>query len=209
MTAFARPNTCLPSKAPGWKPGARVEADYYPTPPSAVRALLDAEQFEGALWEPACGSGAISKVLIEHGHVVVSTDLHEHGYGLHGCDFLAETAPRARNIVTNPPYGRGMADRFVEHALKLVRPVNGKVVMLLNLASLCHPLRADWWLRNKPARIYALDECECWDSVRYGSPPWRRNTQRYMWVVWDASYEGPTKFGWLSTIRKNFSSHLV
>ena len=35
----------------------------------------------GRVWEPACGSGAISKVLEERRLAVISTDLHDQGYG--------------------------------------------------------------------------------------------------------------------------------
>ena len=59
----------------------RVPHDFYPTPPEAIRALLSVETFEGSIWEPACGDGAISKVLLEAGHEVVSTDLIDRGYG--------------------------------------------------------------------------------------------------------------------------------
>jgi len=43
----------------------RAAFEFYPTPPEATRALLSVESFEGDIWEPACGDGAISKVLIE------------------------------------------------------------------------------------------------------------------------------------------------
>jgi hypothetical protein len=59
----------------------RVPHDFYPTPPEAVRALLSVETFTGSVWEPACGDGAISKVLIEAGFEVVSTDLIDRGFG--------------------------------------------------------------------------------------------------------------------------------
>lgn len=59
----------------------RVPHDFYPTPPEAVRALLSVETFTGSIWEPACGDGAISKVLIEAGFEVVSTDLIDRGFG--------------------------------------------------------------------------------------------------------------------------------
>jgi len=209
MTAFMRPRITSKSKTPGWTPGARVEADYYPTPPEAVRALLDAERFDGSIWEPACGNGAISRFLTAQGYFVVSTDLHDHGFGDPDLDFLKERSPRARHIVTNPPFGRGLADRFVEHALDLTAGTGGKVAMLLNLASLSQPSRSEWWRRNPPARIYALDHCECWDIVRFGPVPWRENTQRYAWMVWDTSHKGPTQFRWLTTLRKNFLKHPV
>src|SRR5882757_893058 len=86
----------------------RAALDFYPTPPEATRALLSVEQFGGSIWEPACGDGAISSVLTDAGHFVISTDLIDRGYGDGGVDFLSETAPRAKHIVTNPPYGRGL-----------------------------------------------------------------------------------------------------
>lgn len=83
----------------------RAAYEFYPTPPEATRALLSVEQFDGSIWEPACGDGAISKVLIEAGYKVVSTDLIERGYAKGGYDFLKSSTPLAKNIVTNPPYG--------------------------------------------------------------------------------------------------------
>ena len=83
----------------------RVPHDFYPTPPEAVRALLSVETFEGSIWEPACGDGAISKVLLAAGYNVVSTDLIDRGYGIGGRDFLKSDRPLAKHIITNPPYG--------------------------------------------------------------------------------------------------------
>ena len=86
----------------------RAAHDFYPTPPEATRALLSVEVFHGTVWEPACGDGAIAKVLHAEGYDVVSTDLIDRGYGTGNIDFLQEKQPRARNIITNPPYGRGL-----------------------------------------------------------------------------------------------------
>lgn len=83
----------------------RAAYEFYPTPPEATRALLSVESFEGSIWEPACGDGAISKVLEAAGYQVVSTDLIDRGYGAGGQDFLKSTEPLGRNIITNPPYG--------------------------------------------------------------------------------------------------------
>ena len=95
----------------------RLPNEFYPTPPEATRALLSVEQFDGDIWEPACGDGRIAKVLTDHGHAVISTDLHAYGHGETGIDFLRERTARAKHIVTNPPYGWGLADRFVRRAL--------------------------------------------------------------------------------------------
>jgi hypothetical protein len=105
---------------------------FYPTPPRGVLALLARESFAGKIWEPACGDGAISRVLEAAGFEVISTDLVDRGYGLGGHDFLADHATLADHIITNPPFGpmRGLAAKFVAHALARIRP-GGTVCMLL------------------------------------------------------------------------------
>lgn len=109
----------------------RAAYEYYPTPPEAVRALLSVEQFDGSVWEPACGEGHISKVLQSAGLEVVSTDLIDYGFG-EGCrDFLSARSPEAKHIITNPPYGKGLADAFVRKSLAFCRETGGSVAMLI------------------------------------------------------------------------------
>jgi hypothetical protein len=175
----------------------RIPHEFYPTPPEAVRALLSIESFDGPIWEPACGEGAIATELTAAGYSVVSTDLYDYGFGLAGIDFLAQATQRARHIVTNPPYGHGLADDFIVKALKLTRQTGGKVAFLLNLASLCHPSHTALWKRNPPARIYSIDGVMCWPTQGYGPAP-KVSTQRYCWVVWTPEHQGAPHFGWLS-----------
>lgn len=179
--------------------GFRGPHEFYPTPASAVRALLSVERFDGSVWEPACGDGAISEVLTSTGHDVVSTDLVDHGYGKSGVDFLNQKQPRARHIITNPPYGRGLGDRFVGRALSITAKTGGKVAMLLNVNSLCHPGRHAKFVNEPPATIYALDDCTCWPC---GKPELATRSivqQRYCWAVWKPSHTGKPTFWWLST----------
>lgn len=177
----------------------RAAHDFYPTPPEATRALLSVETFHGSVWEPACGDGAIAKVLKDDGYCVVATDLIERGFGTSGVDFLKETRPRARNIVTNPPYGRGLADRFVEHALNLTAMTGGSVAMLLNLSSLCHPSRHLLWMRRPPTAIYGLDELVCWPNGRQEEAGYLTAQHRYCWAVWHPEPVTRPTFWWLST----------
>jgi hypothetical protein len=107
----------------------REKDDFYPTPAPATHSLLVSEKFIGDIWEPACGDGAISTVLKEHGYNVLSTDLFDRGFGESRIDFLMEHKLLAPNIVTNPPFK--MAEEFVRHALDLGAE---KVAMLLRLA---------------------------------------------------------------------------
>lgn len=176
----------------------RAPFEFYPTPPEATRALLSVETFDGSIWEPACGDGAISKVLMES-HRVVSTDLVDHGYGVAGVDFFAETTPRAKHIITNPPYGRGLADRFIGHALTLTRQSGGSVAMLLNLASLCHPSRHARFLHAPPAAIYGLDELVCYPNGNRHEATIHTLQHRYCWIVWKPGQTGRPSFWWLST----------
>lgn len=101
--------------------------DLYQTPPEAVRALLRAEKIPARVWEPACGPGAIVRVLRQAGHEVIATDLVDYGCpdSETRVDFLMERSAPAgvEAILTNPPYKycAGKAP-FVRHALALVPP---------------------------------------------------------------------------------------
>jgi hypothetical protein len=97
------PQKSLPQQMLGAREARRLRSDdFHETPPEAVEALLAVERFDGPIWEPACGRGAISRVLESHGHVVVSSHLVNRGYGEGRVDFLLEWGPRAANVITNP-----------------------------------------------------------------------------------------------------------
>lgn len=187
----------------------RIANEFYPTPPEATRALLSVERFDGSIWEPACGEGAIASVLRDAGHTVVATDLVDYGFGIGGIDFLKETRPRAKHIVTNPPYGSGLADAFITRALEFAATTRGSVAMLLNLSSLAHRTRTRWWQEHPPARLYAIDDIVCWPEHRYGPAPSHFTKHRYFWAVWTPDHEGPSAFWWLSSaeFRRRPSSH--
>ena len=68
----------------------RSPYDFYSTPPEATQALLDREDFEGQLFEPASGAGAMVDVLREAGYEVIATDIQT------GTDF--RTAAKLRWI---------------------------------------------------------------------------------------------------------------
>lgn len=105
-----------------------VEDELFETPEWCTRVLLEHFTFP-KVWEPACGNGAISKVLAAAGSDVASSDLRDRGYGSPNIDFLACTDPVARDIVTNPPFS--LADAFVRKALELTAPSGDYVAMLL------------------------------------------------------------------------------
>lgn len=117
--------------------------DLYETPECAVRALLRNERLPKYIWEPCAGRGAISRILMEEGHVVTAYDLVPHAGADLGIktpiDFLMEWRPPAgvHTIVTNPPFKN--ADAFIRHGLNL----GCDVIVLLRLMAIEGANRSD------------------------------------------------------------------
>lgn len=164
--------------------------DFYPTPSWATVALIENEPFEGDIWECACGDGAMSKVLIERGKQVQSSDLYDRGYGEVGVDFL-KTSRRSRNIITNPPFHS--AEGFVATALN---QAEGKFAFLLRLAFLEGARRArSIFLKHPPSRVWVFSE----RITMYpkGVTPKGSGATAYAWFVWDRDHIGSTELAWI------------
>lgn len=173
----------------------REKDDFYPTYPAATRALLTVEQFDGAIWEPACGDGAISDVLIAAGHRVVSTDLIDRGYGECPRDFLMEWAPRAPHVVTNPPFRE--ARQFVDRALMLTRAPGGKVAMFLRLAFLEGIERQRWFGNTPLARVWVMSLRVPMARGRQAEKDEGHGVIAFAWFVWEHGFHGAPQLGWL------------
>jgi hypothetical protein len=158
---------------------SRQKDDFYPTPDTAIRPLLNREAFLGEVWEPACGDGAISKVLQEHGYKTISTDLNDWGYGESRRDFLMEVVAPTHNIVTNPPYK--LAQEFIQHAIDLEVY---KHCWLLRLSFLEGVKRFnELFAKNQPSRIYVFSKrVTMW---RGDEEPRGTGTTCYAWFVWE------------------------
>lgn len=93
----------------------RKPADFYATPAAATQGLLNmAPPPPGKIYEPACGDGECSRVMLANGYEVESSDLRHTGYGTGGVDFLRQRR-KGGIYVTNPPFS--MAAEFIRHAL--------------------------------------------------------------------------------------------
>ena len=156
-------------------------SDFYPTPSWATIALAENEKFEGEIWEPACGNGAMSEILSRYNTRVLSTDLNDNGYGLSGVDFLTKDYV-SDNIVTNPPYN--IAEDFVHAGLRKSRR---KFCLLMRLAFLEGSKRANSiYLVNPPARVWVFSERITFyrnGDSRAGETG--NGTTAYAWIVWD------------------------
>lgn len=171
--------------------------DLYETPDVAVEALLRAENIPQCVWEPACGPGAIVRVLRRAGRTVYATDLVDYAspdQDESGWDFLLERQLPigVEAIVTNPPFKN--AEPFVAKALELA-PV---AVMLLRLAFLESERRRGILDNGQLARVHIfrnrlpMMHRDGWQGNKSTS------TTAFGWFVWRRDHKGPTELHRLS-----------
>lgn len=129
----------------GSKDAPRREADFYPTPPDVThalmrfltsRAILDRRQ---PIWEPACGDGAITRVITEKYWIhVVSSDIRAE----EPIDFLSTPKQNGFDaIITNPPFN--LSEAFIRHAVPQAR-----VVAML--------LKSQYWHAKSRLQLFEL-----------------------------------------------------
>lgn len=175
--------------------GSRERDDFYPTPPELTHALLRAERFDGGVWEPACGDGAISREMEAAGCAVVSTDLVDRGYGDSRRDFLMEQAMPAdcRHIVTNPPFKLG--EQFWDRACSLAP---GKVAFLCRLTWLESVKRAALFSRHPLARVWICPWRPKFQRGRQATDDDNAGMLAHAWYVRDPEHKGPPALHWLA-----------
>jgi hypothetical protein len=153
----------------GNQTGSRHPADFYPTHPDWTRALLAHVELTSDVWEPACGDGAMVRVLEEAGYEVRATDL------AHGHDFL-ESELRAGSIVTNPPYR--LLDEFVRQGLRRADRYLCLLVGWYYLAGGSRRVK-ELWRVSPPNLVIVLAE----RMVVNGST----SQFNHAWCVWDVA----------------------
>ena len=171
--------------------------DFYPTHPSITQMLLDREELDGTIWEPACGRGDMSQVFIDNGHDVLSTDLIDRGYGEGGVDFLDDDQisrfGAVDNIITNPPFK--FALDFVLQAKKMAR----KKICILNATMFLDGIkRYEMWMDQEfPLKtMYQFSgrvvfrKNEIVDQTQNGLIPWA-------WFVFEKGYVGEPTIKWI------------
>lgn len=172
--------------------------DCYETPPEATLALLRCETLPHRILEPACGPGAIVKVLREAGHFVVAHDLVDYGCpdSRSGVDFLMEWEPQCvAAIVTNPPFK--IADDFVRKGLQLC-PL---VVILQRLMFLEGKGRSDI-IDGHLSRVHVfrnrlpMMHRHGWNGKQTSS------MAPYAWFVFERDRSGPTILDRISTTNR-------
>ena len=153
--------------------GARRKLDDYETPSVDTERVCRFIKFRGPILEPASGSGRMARALLTWaGKKVTTADLKR------GQDFLKRTKIWKGDIITNPPYHKGMADAFVQHALKLA---DGRVAMLLEIKYLAGQKRAKFYNTCKPEAVIVIP-----NRVYFFAGGKQITSQFYShcWVVW-------------------------
>lgn len=179
----------------------RDAEDFYPTPTVAVESLLGVEKFTSKIWEPACGDGAISKVLVAAGYDVCSTDLYNRGYGSTGPegDFLKMNVRGVENIVTNPPFK--LTQQFIEHALKCT---THKVAMLGRASWLEGRKRYETlFAGHSPlARVWIFSSRLHFHRSGDASKAGSSGMVAFAWYVWDHKHKGPVTLDWIPPFKR-------
>ncbi len=145
------------------------------------------------VWEPACGKGHISTILIEKGYDVWSSDINNWGYG-HVQDFLKAPVPhvdeRIWNIVTNPPYEKEICEAFVSKALQHIKDTKQCAAFLL---------RAEWDYGVTRRRFFADNPMFYKKVVLHRRPKWFEKKEgekaqsprfAYAWFIWRGDNNG-------------------
>ena len=174
----------------------RQADDWYQEPRRAVDALLEVEEFDGVIYEPACGGGNIPEACHARRLPVVGSDIRNRGWPhtILG-DFLVplwHARPPFNHIVTNPPFKLG-----VEFALRGLELTCGKVCILQRTV----------WLEGA-RRYQALFSkghlMRVWQfRSRVSMPPGgtdvpaQGGSLSFAWFVFSRSHVGPWTGGWL------------
>ena len=171
--------------------GQRKEADFYETPYSITRHLFEKETFDYGLTvcEPACGNGAIVRVLKKKKFdSVTSYDIQT------GTDFLKDTN-QYDYIITNPPFS--LAFEFMQHAKKLARQ---KFALLLPLSYLHGQQR---FLHVYSDRSYGLKKVYVLTQYPMLGEPLREDGKYHTgmivlaWYVFEEGYDQLPRFDWI------------
>lgn len=166
--------------------GKRKASDFYETPYSLTRLLLEKEKLSGAILEPAVGGGAIGKVLNEFQYSYMGYDIEN--------DFLKQTQ-KYDTIITNPPYS--LSQRFI---LKAKENARKKIIFLLPLSYLHGKKRFDeiWSDKEFPlARIYVFTRYPPLGEKLRQDGKHNTGMMVYAWFVWERKYKGEPVIKWL------------
>jgi hypothetical protein len=169
--------------------GQRKKSDFYETPYSITEQFLDVGLLHthASTLEPACGRGAIVKVLKDKGIINI------HSYDKE-VDFLTEKQCYEQ-IITNPPFS--LADDFI---LKAKNVALSRFSFLLPLSYLHGKSRYDniWTDRQFPlASIHVFTRYPMLGDDLRSDGCYRTGMMVYAWYHWEKEHQGSATINWL------------
>jgi len=159
----------------------RDKNDFYPTPHSIVKLLLNHFDYAGPyVWEPCAGDGRLVEALQARLFKVIATDISQ------GQDFFDFKEAPCPHLMTNPPFKK--IRPFIDHAFAI-----GVERMVLVCPERLWACKAGWeqFHRHRPARFINLSYRE--DYLGKGGSPDRAlaisiwespNASRCQYEVW-------------------------
>ena len=175
----------------------RETNDFYATDPKALELFLDKINKDGIklhdnIWECACGTGNLSKVLEKRGYNVFSTDLVDRGFGLDRVNFL-ETIVKFTDILTNPPYKYALD--FVKHSLDILED-GYYAIFFLKIQFLEGKARKNFFENYPPKYVYVHSERQkC--AINNDFSKVNSSAVCYCWFIWQKGWKGEPIIRWI------------
>ena len=168
--------------------GQRKKSDFYETPYSMTSHLLEVEDFNKSLTvcEPACGDGAIVKILEKKWDNVVAYDIEK--------NFLWETE-NYDYIITNPPFS--LAYEFVQKAKQIATE---KFAFLLPLSYLHGKKRYDNIYMDKQyglKKVYVFTRYPMLGESLREDGKYNTGMMVYAWYIFENHYSELPAIDWI------------
>lgn len=170
--------------------GKRKKSDFYETPYSITRHLLNVEDFDASKFvcEPACGDGAIVKILKEKW-----SDTNIRAYDA-DINFLKDTS-KYDYIITNPPFS--LAFEFVQQAKLLA---NEKFAFLLPLSYLHGKKRYDEIYMDKSyplKKIHVFTRYPMLGEKLRDDGKYNTGMMVYAWYIFERGFKEHPTINWI------------
>ena len=175
--------------------------DYFPTPLWATRALFEYYPIDrgGAIWEPACGDGAMARAICEYAPKLASSDVHDYGWGHIVHDFLMPYIPdgigKVDWVITNPPFR--LAERFVRRGLTVAAQGVAVLVRTVFIESIS---RYNGLFCDRPPAVMA-QFAERVPMVHGRLDPAASTATSYCWLIWMTLIPTRTRLAWIPPCR--------
>ncbi len=178
----------------------RKEDDFYSTPSRATRLLLKKEIFPNKIFEPACGIGAISKVLLENKYLIYSSDKINRGYTENIIDFfdIEKIPENCMSVITIPPFKCKYNNKIIRvedwviHSFEIGAE---KIALFLKTTALAGKRRSEifetcgfkklWQFREKVSLYRGDIEMD------------NSGMMDFAWFIFEKNYKDEPRIGWL------------